>query len=100
MGRWPLAAAARASGGRCCCELRLGEHADADCRLRTGLPCDGGALLPPRLLDRRRSLTVMISWQVDQRTGGLVAVEDEILGLSGTQIGLLAGGGRLLVLGA
>ena len=42
----------------------------------------------------------MISWQVDQRMGGLVAVEDEILGLSGTQIGLLAGGGRLLVLGA
>jgi len=30
----------------------------------------------------------------------LVAVEDEILGLNGTQIGLLAGGGRLFVLGA
>ena len=41
-----------------------------------------------------------VAWQVDQRTGALVVVEDEILGLNGTQVGLLAGGGRLFVLGA
>ena len=38
--------------------------------------------------------------EVDQHSGELVPVADEILGLPGLQVGLVAGGGRLFVLGA
>ena len=38
--------------------------------------------------------------EVDQHSGELVPVADEILGLPGLQVGLVAGGGRLFVLDA